>query len=226
MPEDSHDDESKDFTPTRRDTLKITALATAISGSATTPVTAQTGDRYDVLNDALTIHHKLNQYRADGKIPDASGNGVVGRPADEYIDEGKLTFVEDEQRGTVLEFNGRRADSPSGSYNIHAEDLPGSLESGEPLTISLWVKPNGVIKSQQLLDDSFGCEIGIGGEKVEARLNNNGTGVYASANAYITVGEWNHLLVTVSQEKIELLINNEFLAQKYTNKFRDQTDPV
>lgn len=181
-------------------------------------VTGEAGgrvDEYTKLKKSLIIHHKMNRYRDDGKIPDATGNGVVGHPEDEYIDDGFLEFVDDESRGTALEFNGDGTDSLGGSYNIHHEDLPDSLEEGDPITLSVWAKPRNLDEWNSITNNSLGVGIDIRRGEIRARRW-EGEHVFMAAadvDSYLTTGEWHHLLATVAPgDEVRLFIDGELAA--------------
>jgi hypothetical protein len=196
--------------PTRRDALKLAAGLAGVAALGSIPASAQMD-----LEDALLFHHKLDSFNENGKIPDASENGIVGHPDDKHSTDANLEFVEDETRGTVLEFQGQDTDADDGAYNVHHEDVPDSLERGAPITTSVWAKPEDLEGWQTIFSGALGCVIDIRNGNLRARFWDGGNvfNVNIDASTYLTAGEWNHIVTSVAPgEEAQLFVNGELVG--------------
>ena len=119
-----------------------------------------------------------------------------------------VTFVEDEQFGTVLDLAGGK-DEDGNYLVIPGRAFGGSSGDVESMTISAWINVDAQVPFARLFD--FGTEsansfyfcpaihnIGVSRFGTRAVINNGGQTYMAHYGTAVVVGVWHHVAIAVS----------------------------
>lgn len=163
----------------------------------------QENEQESALDQATPVfHHPLS-----GDFSDEV-NDVSGEPA-----ESGVAFVEEDGK-SVLELEGDGAGDSGGYYDIQYEEAAQYIREGDPVSISVWVKPENNQQWEGIFNGG-GLTIDTRNGSVRCSWYNPSKGeqeflMQAEATEYLPNGEWTHVVATLTpSEQAQFYINGE-----------------
>jgi hypothetical protein len=150
------------------------------------------------------------RHKLDGSYADETQHGISGEPADENIE-----FTTDGTRGTVLSLSGRG--TSGGYYDIPYDQLSKSITEGDPVTISVWLRPDAIDQWYTVVAGLGGAIVLRDGELRIQRYNRETRSVEyrvaVPAADYLTPNNWSHIVGTVDPgNEARLYVDGAFVA--------------